>query len=117
MNPCLHLSYDCAIAVAYETVTCFSLSQSKDIGVQMHEELVKVTNELYTVSKNKYHCPFMLNLSLPTPACLFCLSLRVSCLWLVNPEPELFFRPEPLTCEAAGLTLHTADMPYQQCTL
>lgn len=24
--------------------------QSKDIGVQMHEELVKVTNELYTVS-------------------------------------------------------------------
>lgn len=28
----------------------FSLLQSKDIGVQMHEELVKVTNELYTVS-------------------------------------------------------------------
>lgn len=26
------------------------LFQSKDIGVQMHEELVKVTNELYTVS-------------------------------------------------------------------
>lgn len=25
------------------------LLQSKDIGVQMHEELVKVTNELYTV--------------------------------------------------------------------
>lgn len=25
--------------------------QSKDIGIQMHEELVKVTNELYTVSK------------------------------------------------------------------
>lgn len=24
--------------------------QSKDIGIQMHEELVKVTNELYTVS-------------------------------------------------------------------
>lgn len=30
--------------------TYFSLLQSKDIGVQMHEELVKVTNELYTVS-------------------------------------------------------------------
>lgn len=26
--------------------------QSKDIGVQMHEELVKVTNELYTVSSS-----------------------------------------------------------------
>lgn len=24
--------------------------QSKEIGIQMHEELVKVTNELYTVS-------------------------------------------------------------------
>lgn len=34
-------------------VACFTplpLFQSKDIGVQMHEELVKVTNELYTVS-------------------------------------------------------------------
>lgn len=28
----------------------FFFLQSKDIGVQMHEELVKVTNELYTVS-------------------------------------------------------------------
>lgn len=33
-----------------EILACFSLLQSKDIGVQMHEELVKVTNELYTVS-------------------------------------------------------------------
>lgn len=29
-----------------------SLFQSKDIGIQMHEELVKVTNELYTVSNS-----------------------------------------------------------------
>lgn len=29
---------------------CVCVLQSKDIGVQMHEELVKVTNELYTVS-------------------------------------------------------------------
>lgn len=28
----------------------FAVFQSKDIGIQMHEELVKVTNELYTVS-------------------------------------------------------------------
>lgn len=28
---------------------CF-VFQSKEIGIQMHEELVKVTNELYTVS-------------------------------------------------------------------
>lgn len=28
--------------------------QSKDIGIQMHEELVKVTNELYTVSNPQY---------------------------------------------------------------
>lgn len=27
--------------------------QSKDIGIQMHEELVKVTNELYTVSNTR----------------------------------------------------------------
>lgn len=33
----------------YDLLLFFSL-QSKDIGVQMHEELVKVTNELYTVS-------------------------------------------------------------------
>lgn len=30
---------------------CMCVLQSKDIGVQMHEELVKVTNELYTVSR------------------------------------------------------------------
>ena len=30
--------------------TFFCPLQSKDLGVQMHEELVKVTNELYTVS-------------------------------------------------------------------
>ena len=29
---------------------CFSVFQSKEIGLQMHEELLKVTNELYTVS-------------------------------------------------------------------
>lgn len=58
-------------------LTCFffspSVLQSKDIGVQMHEELVKVTNELYTVS-----CPLMSDLSLPFPS----VSLRI-----VNPEP------------------------------
>lgn len=44
--------------VAAQTLFVFSLTlffllamfQSKDIGIQMHEELVKVTNELYTVS-------------------------------------------------------------------
>lgn len=30
---------------------CF-VFQSKEIGIQMHEELVKVTNELYTVSSS-----------------------------------------------------------------
>ena len=30
--------------------TCSSIFQSKEIGLQMHEELLKVTNELYTVS-------------------------------------------------------------------
>ena len=29
---------------------CSSMLQSKEIGLQMHEELLKVTNELYTVS-------------------------------------------------------------------
>ena len=29
---------------------CSSTLQSKEIGLQMHEELLKVTNELYTVS-------------------------------------------------------------------
>lgn len=45
------LSPERAIIANYETVPCSCLLQSKDIGVQMHEELVKVTNELYTVSK------------------------------------------------------------------
>lgn len=34
---------------AWLVSSCF-VFQSKDIGIQMHEELVKVTNELYTVS-------------------------------------------------------------------
>lgn len=45
--------------VAAQTLFVFSLLffllamfQSKDIGIQMHEELVKVTNELYTVSNS-----------------------------------------------------------------
>lgn len=29
---------------------CSFIFQSKEIGLQMHEELLKVTNELYTVS-------------------------------------------------------------------
>lgn len=37
-----------------------SLFQSKDIGVQMHEELVKVTNELYTVSCTSDRCTCLL---------------------------------------------------------
>lgn len=65
-----------------ETITCFSLLQSKDIGVQMHEELVKVTNELYTVSERNIIALSCL------PVCLF--TPYVRCLWLVNPEPKLF---------------------------
>lgn len=46
---------DCSPAVGVlipALIFCLSMCvlQSKDIGVQMHEELVKVTNELYTVS-------------------------------------------------------------------
>lgn len=37
----------CCEYVSY--TPCF-VFQSKEIGIQMHEELVKVTNELYTVS-------------------------------------------------------------------
>lgn len=35
---------------------CSSIFQSKEIGLQMHEELLKVTNELYTVSSTQNHC-------------------------------------------------------------
>lgn len=35
---------------------CSSIFQSKEIGLQMHEELLKVTNELYTVSSVQDHC-------------------------------------------------------------
>lgn len=35
---------------------CSSIFQSKEIGLQMHEELLKVTNELYTVSSTQDHC-------------------------------------------------------------
>lgn len=35
--------------VCVSDAPCF-VFQSKEIGIQMHEELVKVTNELYTVS-------------------------------------------------------------------
>ena len=38
------------LAVINIAPTFLSPLQSKDLGVQMHEELVKVTNELYTVS-------------------------------------------------------------------
>lgn len=34
---------------------CFTF-QSKEIGLQMHEELLKVTNELYTVSPAQLCC-------------------------------------------------------------
>lgn len=39
-----------------------SVFQSKEIGLQMHEELLKVTNELYTVSSE-------LTLPMPTLCC------------------------------------------------
>lgn len=38
------------------TDICSSIFQSKEIGLQMHEELLKVTNELYTVSSVQDHC-------------------------------------------------------------
>lgn len=34
---------------------CSFIFQSKEIGLQMHEELLKVTNELYTVSSAQDH--------------------------------------------------------------
>lgn len=71
-------------------LTGFSPLQSKDIGVQMHEELVKVTNELYTVSSTHI---LLFKLSF-----LFFLSLTT----------------EAVTCAAAGLTLRAADTPYQR---
>ena len=37
------------VSVRVSTLLLFVL-QSKEIGLQMHEELLKVTNELYTVS-------------------------------------------------------------------
>lgn len=64
----------------------FSLFQSKDIGVQMHEELVKVTNELYTVS-----C-----MSDCSSLCCTCIPARKS--W-----------DELETCQAAALRLRPAD--------
>eukprot|EP00064_Thunnus_orientalis_P011659 superscaffoldBa00001703_g11690 len=43
------------VTMLFKTIILLRCSiQSKDIGVQMHEELVKVTNELYTVMKT-YH--------------------------------------------------------------
>lgn len=66
----------CAVMVPHKTIPCFSLLQSKDIGVQMHEELVKVTNELYTVSKrNIISLSSQTFLCLHLPACLL-FSLR-----------------------------------------
>lgn len=42
---------DCSDSICFLTPVLSSCRfQSKDIGIQMHEELVKVTNELYTVS-------------------------------------------------------------------
>lgn len=35
---------------------CSFTFQSKEIGLQMHEELLKVTNELYTVSPAQLCC-------------------------------------------------------------
>lgn len=40
----------CYFSTKSAAASVFLSLQSKDIGVQMHEELVKVTNELYTVS-------------------------------------------------------------------
>lgn len=57
--------------------SCSLCFQSKDIGIQMHEELVKVTNELYTVS----NAPCVLQIdpshlisSLSSSTPFFCLS-------------------------------------------
>lgn len=63
--------------------------QSKDIGVQMHEELVKVTNELYTVSKT-YDCPVMPIPFLSVTGYLFCPLSCAGCLYLINPKSEFF---------------------------
>ncbi len=75
---------------------CVCVLQSKEIGIQMHEELVKVTNELYTVSI------MSLNLSLFIfPALFFSLFLwmelspAVSChapwkRWLSGQEQKQF---------------------------
>lgn len=86
-----------------------SSPQSKDIGVQMHEELVKVTNELYTVS---YSVPAFFH-SVVVSCCLFFFSRH----WLVvacqSYNKAAIFSLKPATCEAAALTLHTADMPHQ----
>lgn len=38
------------LSITVSPVLVFVL-QSKEIGLQMHEELLKVTNELYTVSR------------------------------------------------------------------
>lgn len=63
----------------------------------------------------KYHCSFMSNVSLSVPACLF--AFHFCELPLAHQSwAQAFFRPEPVTCEAAGMTLHTVDMHYQQCS-
>lgn len=38
------------ISVKTDLFVLSTVFQSKEIGIQMHDELVKVTNELYTVS-------------------------------------------------------------------
>lgn len=95
-----------------EAITCFSLLQSKDIGVQMHEELVKVTNELYTVSERNIIALSCLYQSACLPVYPLCSLPLARQSWA-----QAFFRPEHVTCEAASRTLHPADMPYQRCTL
>lgn len=105
------LSPERAIIANYETVPCFCLLQSKDIGVQMHEELVKVTNELYTVSKRIILALLCLCLYLPVSSPFPLLLAACSSSILTS---SLSYTKQ--TVKAGSRTLHPADMPYQQQT-
>lgn len=59
----------------YMTIVTFNLSpQSKEVGVQLQEDLIKVLNELYTVRKSTIMCGSMFKIG-----CLAsCSHIRVS---------------------------------------
>lgn len=85
---CIFLLEMCLVSATVTTLLV--VFQSKEIGLQMHEELLKVTNELYTVSDElvlprgvSHNCPLgvsgdVLGMVWWDPWCAQCSQLRVA---------------------------------------